>query len=160
MLSILKMLSVFSGSRGPHEPDLPSLVGREFQLSVHQISIAAFMLLYTAYRKIFPHTLHNTMSGICVTGALGPYFHTCQSPTLQNCFGKVMHNLGNSVALIFSSLDFSIPQSLVQTLEFGILLTLVILTYCSALTGLIRCWEVLRGVPLLISLFKLDRGSS
>ena len=57
----------------------------------------------------------------------GPYFHTCQSPTLQNCFGQVMHNLGNRVALIFSSLDFSIPQSLVQTLEFGIVLTLVIL---------------------------------
>ena len=61
-----------------------------------------------------------------------PYFHTCQSPTLQNCFGQVMHNLGNRVALfllfslIFSSLDFSIPQSLVQTLEFGIVFTLAI----------------------------------
>ena len=56
----------------------------------------------------------------------GPYFHTCQSPTLQNCFGQVMHNLGNRGALIFSSLDFSIPQSLVQTLEFGIVFTLAI----------------------------------
>ena len=55
-----------------------------------------------------------------------PYFHMCQPPTLQNCFGQVMHNLGNRVTLIFSSLDFSIPQSLVQTLEFGIVLTLVI----------------------------------
>ena len=57
----------------------------------------------------------------------GPYFHTCQSPTLLNCFGQVMHNLGNRVALIFSSLDFIIPQSLLQTLKFGIVWTLAIL---------------------------------
>ena len=42
-------------------------------------------------------------------------------------FYQMMHNLENRMALIFSSLDFSIPQSLVQTLEFGIVLTLVIL---------------------------------
>ena len=94
--------------------------------ALHLTSFAAF-LLNAAYRKIFPPTLHNTMSNICVTGALGPYFHTCQSPTLQNCFGEVIHNLGNRVALIFFFLDFSIPQSLVQTLEFGIVLTLVFL---------------------------------
>ena len=55
-----------------------------------------------------------------------PYFHMCQSPTLLNCSGQVMRNLGDRIALIFSSLDFSIPQSLVQTLEFGRVLTLVI----------------------------------
>ena len=62
----------------------------------------------------------------CTYCLWGPYFHTCQSPTSQNCFGQVMHNLGNRVALIFSSLDFSIPQSLVQTLGFGIVLMLAI----------------------------------
>ena len=75
-----------------------------------------------AYRKFSP----NTMLGICVTGALGLYFHTCQSPTLLNCFGQVMHNLRNRVALTFFSFDFSIPQSLVQTLESGIVFTLAI----------------------------------
>ena len=30
-----------------------------------------------------------------------PYFHTCQSPTLLNCFGQVMHILGIKIALIF-----------------------------------------------------------
>ena len=34
MLSILKMLSIFSGSRGPNGPDLLSPFGRQFQLSV------------------------------------------------------------------------------------------------------------------------------
>ena len=57
----------------------------------------------------------------------GPYFHTCQSTTLLNCFFQVMRNLGNRVALTFSSLDFSIPQSLLQTLEFGTVLTLAIM---------------------------------
>ena len=33
--------------------------------------------------------------------SLGPYFHTCQSPTLLNCFGQVMHILGIEIALIF-----------------------------------------------------------
>ena len=34
MLSIFKMLSIFSGSRGPDGSDLPSRFGRKFQLSV------------------------------------------------------------------------------------------------------------------------------
>ena len=29
------MLSLFSGSRGPHEPDLPSPCGRKFHISLH-----------------------------------------------------------------------------------------------------------------------------
>ena len=37
MLRILKMLSIFSGSRGPDGPDLPSPFGRKFQLSVQQM---------------------------------------------------------------------------------------------------------------------------
>ena len=32
------MLSIFSGSRGPEGPDLPSPSGRKFQLSVHTLS--------------------------------------------------------------------------------------------------------------------------
>ena len=34
MVSILKVLSIFSGSRGPDGPDLPSPSGRKFQFSV------------------------------------------------------------------------------------------------------------------------------
>ena len=30
-----------------------------------------------------------------------PIFHTCQSPTLLNCFGQVRYILGNKKALIF-----------------------------------------------------------
>ena len=30
-----------------------------------------------------------------------PIFHSCQSLTLPNCFGQVMHILGNKIALIF-----------------------------------------------------------
>ena len=37
MLSILKMSSIFSGSRGPDGPDLPSPFGWKFQLSVHTL---------------------------------------------------------------------------------------------------------------------------
>ena len=37
MLSILKTLSLFSGSRGPHGPDLPSPCGRKFQISLHNL---------------------------------------------------------------------------------------------------------------------------
>ena len=35
MLSILKTLSLLSGSRGPHGPDLPSPCGRKFHISLH-----------------------------------------------------------------------------------------------------------------------------
>ena len=38
MLSILKMLSIFSGSRVPDGPDLPSPFGQTFQLSVHTLA--------------------------------------------------------------------------------------------------------------------------
>ena len=37
MLSILKTLSFFSGSRGPHRPDLPSPCGRKFHFSLHSL---------------------------------------------------------------------------------------------------------------------------
>ena len=49
----------------------------------------------------FPSHPPQYLLGICVTGALGPYFHVCQSPTLLNCFGQVMHILGIEIALIF-----------------------------------------------------------
>ena len=35
MLSIIKTLSLFSGSRGPHWPDLPSPYGQKFHISPH-----------------------------------------------------------------------------------------------------------------------------
>ena len=35
MLSILKTLSLFSGSSGPHGPDLPSPYERKFHISLH-----------------------------------------------------------------------------------------------------------------------------
>ena len=89
-------------------------------------------LLDAAYRKF---SLPPSLGYLC-DRCIGPYFHTCQSPTLLYCFGQVMHNLGNRVALIFSSLDFSIPQSL------GVWYSLHACdcTDCSGLTGLIRCW--------------------
>ena len=44
MLSILKMLSTFSGSGGPDGPDLPSPIGRKFQLSglTHTVSVCIY----------------------------------------------------------------------------------------------------------------------
>ena len=98
-------------------------VGIKSVSALHHTSFAA--LLNAAYRK-FPSHPPQYHIRYLYDRCIGQVFHTCQSPTLQNCFGQVMHNLGNRVAVIFSSLDFSIPQSLVQTLEFGIVLTLVI----------------------------------
>ena len=37
MSSILKRLSILSGSRGPEGPDVPSPLGQKFQLSVHTL---------------------------------------------------------------------------------------------------------------------------
>ena len=37
MLSILKMLSLYSGSRGPHWLDLPSSCGHKFHISLHTL---------------------------------------------------------------------------------------------------------------------------
>ena len=37
MLSIVKLLSIFSGSRGPDGPDLPSPFVREFHFALHTL---------------------------------------------------------------------------------------------------------------------------
>ena len=46
MSSILKRLSIFSGSRGPAGPDLPSQLGRKFQFSV-QLTTCLMALMLT-----------------------------------------------------------------------------------------------------------------
>ena len=51
-----------------------------------------------------------------------------------------MHNLGNRVALIFSSLDFSIPQVPCSGLRIWHSLDACDCVDCSGLTGLIGCW--------------------
>ena len=52
MLSILKTLSFFSGSRGPHGPDLPSPCGRKFYFSLHLVQLVTAII--TAVYKAIP----------------------------------------------------------------------------------------------------------
>ena len=56
MLSIFKMLSIFSGSRGPDGPNLPSPFGRKFQLSVQQRSLhVLFQFFLTSGSRSLVH---------------------------------------------------------------------------------------------------------
>ena len=64
----------------------------------------------------FPSRPPRYLLDICVADALDPYFHTCQSPTLLNCFGQVMHILVIKIALIFPICTSVFPVFLAQTL--------------------------------------------
>ena len=76
-----------------------------------------------------------------MTGALGLYFHTCQSLTLPNCFGQVMHTLGMKIALIFPLCTAVFSSSLlVQALEVWHSPEAFDCVDCSGLTSLIACW--------------------
>ena len=80
-------------------------VCRWYKFGVNLVSdlfAADFAELSQCMHTDFPSHPPQYLLGICVTGALGPYFHKCQSPTLLNCFGQVMHILGIKIALIFS----------------------------------------------------------
>ena len=74
----------------------------------------------------FPSHPPQYLLGIYVTGTLGLYCHTCQSPTLLNCFGQVMHILGIKIALIFPICTSGFPVSLFRPCKFGIVLKLSI----------------------------------
>ena len=74
----------------------------------------------------FPSHPPQYLLGICVTGALGPYFHMCQSLTLLNCFGQVMYILGIKIALKFPLYTSLFPGSLFRPWKFGIVLKLSI----------------------------------
>ena len=56
----------------------------------------------------------------------GLYFHMCESPTLLNCFGQVMHILGIKIALIFPICTSVFSVSLFRPYKFGIVLKLTI----------------------------------
>ena len=63
-------------------------------------------------------------------GLWGPYFHMCQSPTLLNCFGQVMHIWGIKIALLgISSLHLVFPGSLFRPCKSGIVLKLSIVRF-------------------------------
>ena len=53
MLRILKTLSLLSGSRGPHGPDLPSPCGRKFHIShlVSQVANSSLFFKSAKYLK-------------------------------------------------------------------------------------------------------------
>ena len=68
----------------------------------------------------FPSHPPQYLFGICVTSALVPSFHTCQSPTSLNCFGQVMHILGIKITFIFPSCTSVFPVSLFRPCKFGI----------------------------------------
>ena len=60
MLSILKMLSIFSSRRGPDGPDLPSPSGRKFQLSLHHCHICCHGTMH--YQSTAPDWLNPVIS--------------------------------------------------------------------------------------------------
>ena len=76
-------------------------VCRWYKFSVSLASDLYAAVLLDDACKNFPSHPSQYLLSICVTGTLGPYFHTCQSPSLLNCFGQVVHILGNKIALVF-----------------------------------------------------------
>ena len=72
--------------------------------------------------------------------SLGPVFHTCQSPTLRNCLGQVIHILGIKIALIFPLCTSVFTGSLFRPWKFWHSPEAFDCVDYSGLTSLIACW--------------------
>ena len=95
-----------------------------YKCGVNLASDLLLLFFCEAAHAEFPPPPHppQYLLGICVTGALGPYFHRCQSLTLLKLFGQVMHILLIKIALIFPICRFT----LFRPCKFGIVLKLSI----------------------------------
>ena len=84
-------------------------------LLVCGVNLASDLLLpffAELYLQNFPSHPPQYLLGICVTGALGPYFHRCQSPTLLKLFWSGDPYFGNQDSTYISYLRVFLVQTL------------------------------------------------
>ena len=86
MLSILKTLSLFSGSGGSHGPDLPSPYGRKFHISLHTLPDDGRSISRNVAEKRYDQ-LKNSSIDLFHTGFRSPKLRSCLHKPPQSTVG-------------------------------------------------------------------------